>query len=207
MEALRIAGLTATINSSGPFPATLTVHQNTINVNSDLPEPDPRWEHVDTNGHYHAYSGEDTNHYPTLTVRTEHVDCDGSCRGLCDGEGYTHDRYHCRICNEEIKPGAMPGPHRHDIPGLKEWSVQVEGYTPDNLATMGDSVSVKLDCEDGPTWFGVALAVEVGLRGSGSSWTDVTVDLVGTDLLGTRGHVAREESIWHVTRVSQIGRL
>lgn len=136
-----------------------------------LPQPDPGWERVDSNGHYHAYSDGNGDSYPTLASRTIHHGCDGSCGGVCEGEGYTSEQLSCRICNEVIYPRMTSGPHRFAVPKLSDWSMEVPV-----AVTKADEVSVRFS--DGR--FGVAVVTEVRVESRGF----VRTRLAGNGLLG-----------------------
>lgn len=125
MSGSRLLG-TAIIDNGDPVRAELHVFQDVQEIRSALPRSDPNWSHVDAAGHYHAYSDDEHDHYPTLLVRSEHRDCDGSCGGVCQGEGYHVDKYLCRICQEEQHPGALHGEHVIYRPGRKDWELTVE---------------------------------------------------------------------------------
>lgn len=103
-----------TINNGAPLPASLTIDQDVEMVRSDrATKPDPSWSYIDDSGHFHAYTqGGET---PTLDRRAEHVDCDGSCGGVCEGEGYTIDRYYCQICSQHVEPRFIPDYEARDI--------------------------------------------------------------------------------------------
>lgn len=68
-------------------------------------KPDPAWAHRDVYGHVHRWSG---RKLPTLDRRSRHVPCDGSCGGVCEGEGYHVSYYVCRQCGVEVEPGTVP---------------------------------------------------------------------------------------------------
>jgi hypothetical protein len=161
------------IDDRPAVPGTLDQHQEWQNVDVMGPVPDPKWEHIDTNGHYHARDLDEKT-YPTLTTRMEHIDCDGSCGGTCDDEGFTVVRYHCAVCDEEVKPGLIDGPHSLTLPGLKSWSATVEG------PSLPAKVSVKVEVGD-EIWFGVAMVTETSFDAGIYKTT-----LVGVSPLGRR---------------------
>lgn len=174
--------MTVNINNGAKLAVqSLTEWQPVQEVQSSSPTPDRRWEHVDSNGHYHAHGDQDDDPYPTLDRRSEHVDCDGSCGGVCDGEGYNVDRYYCRICRESIEPGTVPGPHTFTIPLAKTWSMRVDGGTGYGS---GDLVSVRVTSAR-EVLFGVACVTDVQTTRFGPDVTTVT-DLEGVGPLGRR---------------------
>jgi hypothetical protein len=142
--------------------------------------PDPGWEFMDSQGHYHAWSTD--GELPTLDSRAEHRDCDGvhlfPVEGEC--EGYDVTRWSCSVCSEDVEPGTVTRQNvTRYIPGLESWTVvaydAVVGYGSDRV-----SLRVSTGTE---TLFGFAVP------------TDVTVDsapgrsrttLVGTSALGRR---------------------
>lgn len=142
-------------------------------------EPDQRWEYTDPLGHYHAFT--EKFELPTLTARTEHVDCaDPDC--ACGMEGYEITVYDCRICGAPVEPGTITTSPigREYMPGRMTWSVEVEGEYP-----TGDLVSVRVVGQRG-VYFGVAQVTPVM---SWSSDRPVVTTLAGIGELGERGRV------------------
>lgn len=169
--------VTVCINNGEPRVGSFQLKRPMDVEASNLPRPNPRWEMVDSNGHYHAYSTEPPE-YPTLDTRPEHVECDGSCGGVCEGEGYSVTKYLCRICHEEIKPGLLQGPHFIQIEGLWEWELAVDGYTP--TGSFDETVSVCIDQGNVRRW-GVALVTGIQVSDG-----ECRVELVGAGPLGRR---------------------
>ena len=144
---------TARIDNGPPLPCALTVEQEVHVETTSLAQPDSGWEHVDSSGHWHAYG--ENHELPTLEVRTEHQDCDGSCAyGAC--EGFAVDRCYCRICGAEVRPGVKEGPHTVTRPGVKSWHLEVDGYP----GAPNDRVSVRISTATG-TYFGVAQVTDM----------------------------------------------
>lgn len=167
------------INGGEPVAAQLRITQERIDVSTNLPKPDPRWSFTDAAGHFHAYTEEETT--PTLIVRMVHMPCDGSCGGVCDDEGYDATHYHCRICDEEIEPGTIPGPHYDTMPGLMSW--EIAAMVPLNGRA---GVSVRFEPTAGAfEYFGVALPGEVTIQGGSDGITGRTM-LHGVTELGRR---------------------
>jgi hypothetical protein len=165
------------INDSPVGPGTLTVDNNSEVIWSSGARPDPRWQATDSNGHFHARAKDET--YPTLKTRSEHAPCDGSCGGVCQGEGYTVTHYDCAICGEEVEPGSIPGPYSVVVPGLASWSVTVTSTEP--VGGMSEQVSVRF--EDGDTLrFGVAMVASIS-----SDMGEWKTELVGVGPLGEQG--------------------
>jgi hypothetical protein len=126
--------LTATINGQPVHLLGFEVNQHVDHVTSRGPRPDPNWSTVDSYGHFHAYSGANgldvkPERYPTLSVTREKQPCDGSCGGVCEGEGITIVRYACLICAEQIEPGLIEGPYTYPVAMHYEWTLQVAGDT------------------------------------------------------------------------------
>lgn len=116
----------ASINSSEFYPAEVrsdTAVQRIIS--EDAVKPDPAWEHTDANGHFHAFA--EGGKTPTLTQYSIHIECDGSCGGVCEGEGYDQTRRKCAICGDEVEPRFIPdwGARTTGIPVVTSRSVTV----------------------------------------------------------------------------------
>lgn len=150
------------------------VHHDMEVVRSRGPRLDEGWSFSDAAGHFHAYNTQQVP-FPTLTSEQVHVPCDGSCGGICEGEGYDVTKYSCRICNEEIEPGLIHGEYSVSIPGRSSWEAKVR--TRDQLPTAG-LVSVRLVADE-VELFGVAQVVGVTVSPDG-----MTADLVGASELG-----------------------
>lgn len=142
---------TVTIDNGAPLPGTLTIEQHYETIRSNIAtKPDQRWEHIDTHGHFHAHDNEDK--LPTLIARRRHIDCDGSCGGVCGGEGYDITDWFCAICNEQVEPGRVDDHGPHSIPTRKDWRIKVESDAP----ITGNRVTVRFDLGNGVVMFGVA---------------------------------------------------
>lgn len=174
---------TVWINECLSLPATLRMQQERIDVSTEGPKLDRSWSTVDAAGHLHAMSGEQ---FPTLITESVHVECDGSCAGVCQGEGYRSIRYRCRLCNEVIEPGLIPGPHFDWMPGMKSWEVQAEGRTTEPLTGL-DQVSVRFEAQTPRrvTLFGLAHPYDHTIS-SGMDGMSMSVRLVGASQLGER---------------------
>lgn len=151
--------MTAMVNTlavyinNAPMRGSLIVDQNVESMWSTGPRQDPRWQYVDRAGHFHARSEYEADRYPTLLEIVAPVECDGSCSGACEDEGYHVTHYYCRICQEEIRPGLIEGPHRFSVPGVKSWTAEVIGRIP-----VCGEVSVRIEA-DNQVHFGVARCV------------------------------------------------
>lgn len=178
MNQSRTEKVTVHINGHPAARGILTQTKEYIRVESEGPHTDPNWEHTDERGHYHAYSADISNHYPTLNQTSEHVSCDGSCGGTCDGEGYSRTIYTCRACRQTVAPGTVRGLQTNDIPGIKDWSLTIDkGIYPDNDMTL----SVRLDGAHN-TYFGLAVVANFRLESDGTGETE----LLGNGPLGIR---------------------
>jgi hypothetical protein len=165
---------TASVDNGPPLPCRLTIEQEVRIQTTNRPRPDSAWEFVDGKGHWHAYG--EQHDLPTLEVRTEHQECDGSCAyGRC--EGFDVDRSYCRICGEEVVPGIKEGPHTVTRPGVKSWHVEVDGHpgAPD------DRVSVRISTATG-VQFGIAQVADVQIE----RFERARATLVGIGPLGKR---------------------
>jgi hypothetical protein len=132
------------IDSGPETPGSINIEQNTETIYSDIAvKPDPGWEYVDGHDHFHAF--DKSGDLPTLRTRPRHVDCNGSCGGVCGGEGYDVVDYFCHICDEQVTPQYLPDRDPKIIPTTRSWTVEV-GQQVDMRAevsvraTMGDTV-------------------------------------------------------------------
>lgn len=152
--------VTVQVNDGPPVGGELVVEREVQYVESlHQVKPDMRWQFVDAEGHWHAFSLDRDEQLPTLTWKTIPVPCDGSCGGVCEGEGTTRTEYRCRICDEVIEPGWVPDPGPHSIGGLWNWRLVVQCYVP-----LGSFVTVRVSTPGGE-FFGVALPHD-GIFGS-----------------------------------------
>ena len=73
-------------------------------------KPNPSW-HITHGDHEHRW---DDRSVTAATRSTKHIPCDGSCGGVCQGEGYDVPVWLCETTGEELDPGTVPdpGPHR-----------------------------------------------------------------------------------------------
>lgn len=148
------------INSGDPVPGLLRIEQEMIQEQTNLPQPDMGWTFIDAAGHFHAFSAD--RELPTLDAHREHKPCDGSCGGLCGGEGFDEVWYSCRICQEKIKPGSVAGPHTFTVPGFKHWSVTARWPV---SVSGGIQASLLMRTTRG-TYFGVGKVTGVDIDGN-----------------------------------------
>lgn len=173
----------ARVDNNPPAPATLHTEREQIDITTRH-EPDPNWEHVDPAGHYHARAnnGDDpASNYPTLLGDVEHVDCNGTCGGDC--EGYDTTVWRCRACGDVVQPGSRETDGRRYMDGLETWTVTVEQHI-----TATGPVSVVVDA-GGVRHFGMARAAE-SCAESGPDGYRVWTVLVGITRLGRKPHRA-----------------
>jgi hypothetical protein len=167
-----------TIDNGPPTPGRIGTDTEVIVVESRVAtKPDPTWEHIDERGHFHAYGkGEEL---PTLIPRSRHVECDGSCRGVCGGEGYDVTQHFCRICDELIEPERLPDHGPRSLPGRMSWNVEVQAHVAN-----GAEVSIRAEVGD-QVLFGAAVATHIDME---ADWNGarVTTHLLGISPLGTR---------------------
>ena len=169
-----------TIDAGRTYLGTLIIEQGYEIIRSNIAtKPDPGWEHIDTHGHFHAYDRD--GKLPTLVARSRHVDCDGSCGGVCGGEGYDVTEWFCVICDEQVEPGRLDDHGPRQIPTRRDWLVKVENDAP----ITGDRVTVRIDAGNGTVMFGVAKAGR--WQGTvGFDRTELVTTLYSAGPLGTR---------------------
>lgn len=168
-------GPTIRINDLPAMPGSISTSSTAQLVRSTASVLDPAWRHVDSAGHFHAVSTDRSDRLPTLRSEPRGVPCDGSCGGACEDEGYTVVDHFCRLCGEPITPGAIPGPHMVEASRTYEWSGELRTTGAEWFALVGKSVTVRQDCLDGSTGFGIAIVTGydsdgpvVTFEGSGS---------------------------------------
>lgn len=176
-----MAGVMVTVNNGVPLPGYLTIEQEYETVWSATgTKPDPGWTLIDDAGHFHTYAtGGDL---PTLRSEQRHLDCDGSCDGLCDDEGYTVSEWRCRICEQSIEPGRLPGTEVRTIPTLSSWSVELSMDRPAATGT----VSVRVQDAVGEVRFGVAVIVNVSATITDGEPPKFAIELQGNGPLALR---------------------
>lgn len=111
------------INDQPATEGTLTVERDVVLIYGDHLRPDQGWTFVDAASHFHAYDQEGKT--PTLVGRLRHIPCDGTCGGVCGGEGYAVTDKHCRICDEVIRPATVQDSTPIPVTGPSRWSVRV----------------------------------------------------------------------------------
>lgn len=175
------AHVTAFVNGIPVICRVIDIDRECIDTSTNLPKADPRWSHTDAAGHYHAYSSvEDGLRYPTLKIRVERIPCTIPEHGTdCEGSNITH--WHCRICDVEITPRTIPGPHHESVPGRTTWSARLR-VPSESLSTIKGLVSLRVTMAD-VEYFGTGLA---SCRRFESGQPYVDVDITGTSPLGQR---------------------
>ncbi len=169
----------ASINSGPDLPAELTIEQEFTVIRSErATRPDPAWTFTDDARHFHAWSGD--RDLPTLDTRSRNAPCDGSCGGVCDGEGYTVTEHFCRICGQQIEPGRLPDQGEKRIPTARHWHLLVDSDR--TLAQTGEHVSVRI-VRDFLGYFGVAVVTSMSMASLGNE-VRVTTRLDGGSQLG-----------------------
>ena len=177
---------TAHVNSTLTISGKLYITQERIDISTSGPKADPLWTAVDAAGHFHAMSGKD---YPTLSSRSIPVPCDGSCGGVCGGEGTSRTEWSCRVCREVMKPKLIPGPHYDSMPGRYDWQLVLEGFATGDSVMLGHGdVSVRFDAvgPDPRTFFGVAVVGDSEMSSTGSGPPHVKMTLHANSKLGDR---------------------
>lgn len=185
---------TGWINEATALRGRLTVTQEQIDISTRGPKADRSWMFVDAAGHFHAMSGKD---YPTLRSKEIPQPCDGSCGGICEGEGYSVTRWSCIICGEAVEPGLVPGPHYETIPGMVDWYAELEGpadAAAQRLAMGAEQVMLRFDA-DGPervTFFGTAFTGDSTISSTFGDGIEVSLRLSGMGALGDRPRAAEK---------------
>lgn len=136
---------TATINNQAEWPCEFVISDRTDYVwSSTATKPDPRWEFIDTAGHFHTFTKD--GDLPTLNSEGVRMPCDGSCGGTCNGEGYTVTRWTCRICGQEVEPGYVPdeGARTMGVPVPLGTSAKVTVTSREPVAERGREVSIRI---------------------------------------------------------------
>lgn len=139
------AQATACINDGPPYSCDVTIEQDVEMVRSaSARKPAPSWMFTDERGHFHAFA--EGGELPTLHVERVGMPCDGSCDDTCGGEGYTVDRYTCRICGQEIKPQYVADVEAMTmgtpVYGRKSATVFVNSTGP--IGNTGDEVTIRV---------------------------------------------------------------
>jgi hypothetical protein len=179
------ATLSVFVNAAGPFPGALSIDQEWIDVSMASPpkKPDPKWEYLDKAGHWHAFTRD--GKLPTLKEYRKQIPCDGSCGGVCEGEGYGETRWRCRACEKRVRPSFVDdyAGMNTAIPGMTSWTVKVRAADP-VLAKFDSSttVSVRVVGED-RTYFGLARYGDFSMAGDDLTFA---FDLHGITELGER---------------------
>lgn len=76
--------------------------------------PDERWS-VTHGDHNHRWTSTDTPYVMLNAERySKHIECDGSCGGVCQGEGYHVPAYRCAVTGEDVEPGYKPDPRGNE---------------------------------------------------------------------------------------------
>lgn len=182
---MKASNLEVWVNDKGPFLGSLQIDTEVIDVTSsrDSYKPDPKWEYVDKAGHWHAFTSD--GKHPTMERYEKPVPCDGSCGGVCGGEGYSETRYRCRACGKRVKPNFVvdkPAFTPQRIPGRSDWRVNVAGrFEAMPAVRHPDQVTVRVT-QDGRTFFGLAALGDFSYCSDGTS----EIAFVGTTELGQR---------------------
>ena len=118
----------------GPFPCTLEVTQEYVDVSSFTSEsrPDLAWEFVDEAGHYHAWTKDET--LPTLDCHVQHSTCGDSGNRQTDLDemdecgGEDHMISVCKLCTEPVEPAYVTeAPRSKVVPGRSFWEATIYG--------------------------------------------------------------------------------
>lgn len=181
-----MANLEVFINERGPYVGTLNIETEQIDITMgrDTYKLDPKWTFVDKSGHFHAVTGD--GKLPTLEQYEKHLNCDGSCAGVCSDDGYTETRYRCRACRKRVKPGRVidqAGGVTRTMPGRTSWFLAVESLDKPPVGRV--SIRCTSTGLAGRDWFGLA---DGRVAGSSSAGSDVrwSWEAYGVTELGRR---------------------
>jgi hypothetical protein len=173
------------INDGPGWPGQLKIEVERIDVSSSGPKVDERWSFVDAAGHFHAYY-EARTPWPTLRKRIEAIPCDCEDHDEdCNGASITH--WHCLICDEEIEPGMIPGPHHVSMPGLTSWEVRVQVPAEAVNALLDQQVSLRMEQGTHEAWGVAQVSYEFSYTSGDPS---VSLTMIGVSPLGRRKAVA-----------------
>lgn len=140
MSTIHIPNHQGVVNGVGLYSVSMRSESPYETYDSDV--PDPAWVFTDGAGHFHAYDSD--GRLPTLGRVLTHIDCDGSCGGVCDGDGYSRTEYQCPLCYEYVVPATRRGRVRVDARPAPLLTIEVTG--PATLAGFdGDVVSFSCD--------------------------------------------------------------
>lgn len=198
MSRLATSSLTTmgTVNGIGLFALSLTASTDAEFFDAQM--PDPTWTFTDGAGHFHAYDS--AGKLPTLGRVVTHLDCDGTCGGVCDGEGYSKIEYQCPLCDEYVKPRTVRG-QRH-VSGPTIYTAQASG--PRDLMDLHEQV-VSFTCEAG--YFGSGTLIVTGVTSS-STHDEVHIEVVlreAHERYGTRAQRMRREPRANLTQAILAG--
>ena len=170
------------INNGPGYPCQANVEHASEIIWSSSPKADEAWSLVDAAGHFHAYdqsADRGGDRYPTLRVRIEEIPCSYAEHDYdCTGENITH--YHCRICDEEVTPRLIPGPHSFAVPGRTEWRAKLTVPAAEVPSFFGEQVSFRTETGSHEL-FGIAHVASVSVRDGMAD-----IDLTGVSSLGRR---------------------
>ena len=101
---------------------SIEFHREAIRVDTVVGErvADPRWKHTDTNGHVHAFAGEELPSLEWVVTGTEWVGDEFDSSEIEVGE------YRCRVCGEMVKPRWNRDYSPRFIPGLLDAKVSTD---------------------------------------------------------------------------------
>lgn len=153
------------IDDQQEWPCEIEIRNDIEYVRSDVAvKPDPEWEFVDDTGHFHAFA--EGGKLPTLQSERVAMPCDGSCGGVCEGEGYTVLRWTCRICGQEVEPGYAPDEKARGmgVPIVTSKKAQVKVVSTKPIGERRREVSLRVRVGD-EELFGVGLIGGVNASG------------------------------------------
>ncbi len=107
-----------------PVRGTVTIEQERIDVTTER-EPDPDWDHLDSNGHLHRWDIGERDRLPSLCYV---LDDPYWCVDCCDEHQFGH--HECILCGEQVSPSTRATIGRRYILGPRHITVDVDEALP-----------------------------------------------------------------------------
>lgn len=92
---------------------SIDIHRDMIDVTLVGGErtPDQKWRHTDSNGHLHAWDGDNLPSLEWVVTGQEYIGDE------IEGQVYDVGEYRCRSCGEVVEPGIVTDYGRKSMPG------------------------------------------------------------------------------------------
>jgi hypothetical protein len=158
MTRIREGDADITIDDRPPLPGSYRIEEQVITLDTTATAPDPTWNTVDAQGHWHAWT--DDGKLPTLRTAPRHVPCDGTDHPGTDGDlcdGYDAAALHCRICGEQITPRRIPAPHPTTVAVAHAWTVTLTAHPDAPAPKSPAAATIRIRTSTGELLFGVAV--------------------------------------------------